>query len=41
MVSMRPVTSELTKIDVSDWSAGVYIVKTNDGFSRKITVANR
>jgi hypothetical protein len=41
MVSMRPVTSELTKIDVSNWSSGVYIVKTDDGFSRKITVANR
>jgi hypothetical protein len=41
MVSMRPVTSELTKIDVSKWASGVYIVKTDDGFSRKITVANR
>jgi len=41
MVSMTPVTTELTKIDVSKWSAGIYIVKTNDGLTRKITVANR
>jgi hypothetical protein len=38
MVPMTTVATELTKIDVSRWDAGVYIIKTNDGFSRKITV---
>jgi hypothetical protein len=38
MVPMTTVAAELTKIDVSHWDAGVYIIKTNDGFSRKITV---
>jgi hypothetical protein len=40
MVAMRPVTSELSHIDVSNWDAGIYIIKTNDGYSRKITVLN-
>lgn len=38
MIPMTPITSELSRIDVSGWNAGVYIIKTNDGYSRKITV---
>jgi len=41
LVPMTPVASELTRINVSSWNAGVYILKTNDGFTRKFTVANR
>ena len=39
-IPMAPIKSELTKIDVSNWKSGVYIVKTDDGCSRKITVVN-
>jgi hypothetical protein len=41
IVPMTPVASEQTRINVSNWNPGIYIVKTNDGLSRKITVANR
>jgi hypothetical protein len=40
IVPMTQVASEITKINVSDWNSGVYIIKTNDGYSRKFTVAN-
>jgi hypothetical protein len=40
MVAMTAVTAELTRIDVSGWNEGMYIIKTNDGYSRKITVLN-
>lgn len=40
LVSMTPVASEITRINVSNWNAGIYILKTNDGFSRKFSVAN-
>jgi hypothetical protein len=40
LVPMTKVASEITRINVSDWNAGVYILKTNDGYSRKFTVAN-
>ncbi len=41
LIPFTPVVSEITRINVSAWNAGVYIVKTNDGSSRKITVLNR
>jgi thiol-disulfide isomerase/thioredoxin len=41
MVPMTKVASETTRIDVSSWNSGVYIIKTNDGYSRKFTIAGR
>ena len=41
MIPMTAVTKELTRIDVSSWNAGVYVIKTNDGYSRKIIVLNQ
>jgi hypothetical protein len=41
LVAMTPITSELTQINVSDWNSGVYIIKTNDGYSRKFTITGR
>jgi hypothetical protein len=41
MMAMQPVKSELTKINTSNWASGVYVLKTNDGYSRKFTVVNR
>jgi len=39
MVPMTPAVSEITKINVTSWNSGIYIIKTNDGYSRKFTVA--
>lgn len=39
LVPMTPVVSETTRINVSDWNAGVYILKTNGGYARKFSVA--
>lgn len=41
MVPMTKAASEITRIDVSSWNSGVYIIKTNDGYSRKFTIAGR
>jgi len=40
IIPMTKVTSELNRIDVSAWNAGIYIIKTSDGNSRKVTVLN-
>jgi hypothetical protein len=41
MVPMTKAISETTRINVSSWNLGVYIIKTNDGYSRKFTIAGR
>jgi hypothetical protein len=41
MVPMTKAVAETTRIDVSSWNSGVYIIKTNDGYSRKFTIAGR
>jgi len=41
MVPMTKAVSENTRIDVSSWNSGVTIIRTNDGYSRKFTIAGR
>jgi hypothetical protein len=41
MVPMTKAICETTRINVSSWNLGVYIIKTNDGYSRKFTIAGR
>ncbi len=41
MISQTPVSSELTRVNVSNWNPGVYFVKTNDGYTRKFVVSHR
>jgi len=41
ILPMRAVTSEQTRINVSNWVPGIYIIKTNDGYSRKVCVGKQ
>lgn len=38
MIPMTVVDTEITRLDLTDFKAGVYVLKTNDGYSRKFTV---
>jgi len=38
MIPMTAISSELTKISVSDWNPGMYLIRTSDGNTRKFTV---